>query len=498
MDEDRIVKEEASTVPSFLLSAEALLARADLLIDQARWPALGSASELIRMAHGLDPDSGAAHAALSRVSVTLLLRRWEEDDALIDRALESARRAVELSPGDPRAHAALAGASLLAEDVDAATDSASKAASLSRPGTPPWVGEIRAQALVAIHDAEGALEALSPLLADHPERVQTHHVAGNAWLEKGELHEALDAYSRAAILDPDFVPSRLQIAYVQDRLGRRDAATSAYKDLSERFPEEKSRIYTRMAVSLIARRAYDEALVGLEQARFKTKRGLGEGTVLFLKAACHQESGRSEKAKELYRQVIASFPDASYGTPTGGSLSAASFEALAGMALSEKSLDEAATVMEEALKSPRPSPGLHLRLGALYVEFNMTEEVLRLYERAAGTDFGADRNAQKAGILVAWARTLRDSGASPAASAKMMAALDREAAQFRERGGISDLLDAARACVLAGEVTLSIDWLRDAVKRGYRHFDWIESDPDFATVVSNPAFIALRHSVISS
>jgi len=486
--------EVAASGPVPYLPADVLVARGEIFLDQADRSSVTRANQVFRYALQADPASGAAYAGLARVAAMTVSRRWEEDDALVEHALEMGQKATELSPGDPRSHAALAAASLLAEEGSAALEAADRAWSLRAAGTPPWVEEIYAQALLARGDPGGALGVLEGVRSRRPERVQAHYLTGNALLDRGDLFEALDAYRRATLLDPDFVPALLQTAYTYDRLGNRSAAGPIYEDVSRRFPEVKSLVFTRMAASMIARRDFAEALSGLEQTHFKTRRGLGEGTVVYLKGACHEGLGRFDEARGQYRRVIEEYPMASLGTSASESLAAASYEALARIEMQSGRPEEAVRLMEQAVSAVRPTPSVFLRLAAVYSEYSLHDEAYRLLERAAAADFGPRPIGAKSLIYAGWARASRRLTENPGASGVVLQALERDADQIRARGDVYDYLQAARACAVAGSPTRALEWVRHAVNRGYHHLDWVASDAELAPVTLEPGFEALRKS----
>jgi tetratricopeptide (TPR) repeat protein len=468
------------------------VARGDQLLDEASKLSVDRALEAYQFALQADKDHAAAHAGIARVLALRVSRRWEEDDATADRAVETARRATALAPEDSRTHAALSFALQVAEQRPASLEEADRAWALHKPGDPPWITETYASALTARGDSAAALEVLDQERLSSPERYQVHFLRGNALIEKGDLWEAVQSFRRTLLLQPDFSPAMLQIAYAYDRLEKGDSAGAYYADVIDRFPEERGRVMVRTAASLIARQRYGDALEALSKVEMKTSRGFGQGTVLYLRALCSEKSGRASEARDLYRRVIAEYPRATYGTASGENLAVVSSEALAGMELREGRNEEAVALMNRAMEMEKPTITLFLRLSELYASYRLDAEAAAVLERAAKEDFGPRQAGRKTSLYTAWARVVKKAGNAPGASPAILQALERDADGLRTRGDLGDFVEAARACLLAGDSAAALRWLSLAIERGYRHLDWIASDPEMAPLMDAAGFAALR------
>lgn len=203
----------------------------------ARDPAAGTHFE---KAIELDPEYASAHAGLAKY---LALRSGRDDvdrDALRARALETARRALELDPGNSDA---LAAEGLLQSDVDAARALWVRALE-SNPNDPDvhrWLGysyrnvdSVRYleymkkgfavaptnfvmginvyQALFRFGRYEEAFEIARNLHELDPASPAPYSLAGSYFVGTGHLDEALKSYYRAFRLAPDTVDA--EIAYV--------------------------------------------------------------------------------------------------------------------------------------------------------------------------------------------------------------------------------------------------------------------------------------------
>jgi tetratricopeptide (TPR) repeat protein len=486
--------DEPPPPPFVFLGAEELTARGERLLDQADRSSVGRAEGLFAEALRQDPNWGPAEAGLARWAAVTHARRFREDDALVDEALDHARRAVALAPQDPRAHGAMALAAFADDDAAAVHEAAGRAWTLGGHGAPPWVAELYAQCLSTRRQTDAALAILAGTASRNPGRFQTYHAIGNVHLDRGDLDQAGLAYRRALALDPDYTPSLLQIALVLEKAGDGRTAARGYREIIQRFPEEEPRVYARMAAALMGVGRYAEALEGLEKARFKTRRGLGEGTVLHLKARCLEGLGRHEEARGLYRQVIQDHPLASFGTLDGESIPAASYEGLARLSLAGGDRDEAVKVMEEASEAERPDVAVFVKLTRLYADYGLHDEALRILRRGAGLRFPPRQAGAKASLYVAWARALRARGSAGGAdlAAEAVEALRRDAGDLEAHGDLLDLLETARALALLGRPQDGVAWIRRAVEKGYGSLDWIARDEEMAPLTREPAFQDLR------
>ena len=478
-----------------LLSSAELVLRGERLLDEPGKISIGDAWDLFKAALVVEPYNGAAFAGMARATAIKYSRRWDEDDGLVDRALDLARKGVIASPDDARSHAALAAIALIAEDGDTAYDEADRAWSLKNAATPAWVRETYAQSLIARGDHKSALSVLEELRPTQPGRYQTWFLEGTAHLEMGDLDEAVLCFRRANLLAPEFPAALLLMARVYDRMGRRDYASQLYARVKTGFAEESGRVLVLMSASLVGRHKYAEAMEGLDKIRFHTKRGLGEGTTIYLRALCLDKLGRTEEAIPLYRKVTEEFPAASYGAVTSENLASAAYEALARIELDRGRQEEAVRLMEEALSKPRPTLSLFTRLASVYSEYKLHAEAVRVLKRAGEIDFGPRRAGLKATIYVVWARESKALTRGVLPPQDLLEALDRDAGAIRARGDIADFLEAARACALAGDNGRALSWMKLAVDRGYRRLDWVSGDAEMASLASDKGFDDLRRNL---
>lgn len=477
----------------FILEIEVLLDRAERLLDRTDRESVELASEMYGFALEIDPASPRALAGQARTQVVRYTRRWEVSEELLDSALESARRASELAPGDPGAHAALAWVLMAREDWDAAVDSADRAWTLRQESTPTWVDAVYAQSLLARWEREGALDVVHAALLRRPDRAALHALEGSILIELQRYADAILPLQRARLLEPEYAPALLRMGYARDRMGDHRMAALIYGKVVGQNPEEKGRVYLLRAVSLMGQGSYARALGGLERVTLPASRGLGEGTRLYFMAQCHERLGHLDAAERLYRDVIRDHPLSSFGSPTAGSAAVAAYESLARIALDRERLPEAARLLEEALELDRPTVDLYLNLADVHLQHGLPEQASRILARGASADLGRRLAGPKLRIFQQWGRLL-ESHEIPGAAVhrdEALNALQAHASAVRATGSEVWFVEAARASLLLGSADRALQWLREAVDLGYRKLEWIPEDPEMGVLSEHPQFTEL-------
>lgn len=117
----------------------------------------------------------------------------------------------------------------------------------------------RAEMLVARSRPLDALQALMPVLADHPDDVSVQLLAGRAYLNSAQLQRAQEAFERVLDLDPADHYARFALGKALQRQGR--------------LAEAQTQL--RMAAAMDPRPEYQEAL-GEVRARMATESARGE------------------------------------------------------------------------------------------------------------------------------------------------------------------------------------------------------------------------------
>jgi TolB-like protein/class 3 adenylate cyclase len=176
----------------------------------------------------LDPRFATAQARLAMANWMIVSGdgRVASDEELAA-ALAAARRAVELDPRDPVAHAALGAVHLTAGDPRNAIDATRKAVELNPSMPEAWIWFGWAQLLAG--DPEACIVATRRAQDLDPQRPNVWIYEGLAlasW-ETGRYEEALEAARRLVALQPTYFTGHLYVAMSAVSLGRLDEARAA-------------------------------------------------------------------------------------------------------------------------------------------------------------------------------------------------------------------------------------------------------------------------------
>jgi predicted Zn-dependent protease len=111
----------------------------------------------------------------------------------------------------------------------------------------------RAEMLIARSRPLDALQALLPVLADHPDDVSVQLLAGRAYLNSAQLRRAEEAFARVLDLDPADHYARFALGKALHRQGRLPEAHAQLKmaaamDPRPEYQEALGEVRARMAV----------------------------------------------------------------------------------------------------------------------------------------------------------------------------------------------------------------------------------------------------------
>jgi predicted Zn-dependent protease len=110
----------------------------------------------------------------------------------------------------------------------------------------------RAEMLIARNRPLDALQALGPVLADHPDHVSVQLLAGRAYLNSAQLRRAEEAFARVLDLDPADHYARFALGKALQRQGRLAEAHAQLKmaaamDPRPEYQEALGEVRARMA-----------------------------------------------------------------------------------------------------------------------------------------------------------------------------------------------------------------------------------------------------------
>jgi adenylate cyclase len=163
-----------------------------------RFRDLAEATRLLQQSLAVDPNYAHSHAALARIYVAVWRNPVEKDflnPAVLERAHDFARKAVQLDRNLPQAHAALGDVLNCNLQHDASIAAFEKAVSLN----PNYVDWVFGWALVCAGDAQRAIDVIHASM-----RLDPFYVPYASWVA-GYAHFMLGQYSQALPLMRDCV-----------------------------------------------------------------------------------------------------------------------------------------------------------------------------------------------------------------------------------------------------------------------------------------------------
>jgi tetratricopeptide (TPR) repeat protein len=171
----------------------------DLLARYDRQGNIDSAIDRFERAIAQDPESAAAHSGLARA----LWRKYrlQRDNFWLNRALSSARKAVELEPQLTAAQVALA------------------------------------LVLVERGDADEAVGLMEGTLRLDPSNAEAHRALGDALRARGELDRALDSHRQAVELNPEDWRLHTELGATHARAGSYELALVSFQRAAELTPD---------------------------------------------------------------------------------------------------------------------------------------------------------------------------------------------------------------------------------------------------------------------
>lgn len=196
-------------------AARTLLARVNLALGQP-----DQSLALIRPLLEADPTD--AHL-LSLASEAQL---QQKNPAAASATLQ---KAVALNPGDPALHSQFGLLQLQTGDIDAAMKELNTATQLDKKQAQPLV------ALTLLHlqrkQYDLALDTLAQLQAQLPNNPVAHNLAGVIHLNKKDSAEARRQFEQALKLKPDYMAAAMNLARMDVRDGKPEAAVARYKNI---------------------------------------------------------------------------------------------------------------------------------------------------------------------------------------------------------------------------------------------------------------------------
>jgi tetratricopeptide (TPR) repeat protein len=469
------------------LSAAAYARRALEYLARPRPEDQSEAERLFRKALDLEPDRVMAHVGLSRIGVYRYTIGLDETRAGLAQALEEARRAIALAPGDASARSALALALAAADRTTPALEEARRAVELD-PGS--------ADAHLALgivlrlrKDDSGALAACRRACEIAPESPRVLSALGEALREAGLYGEAMSMFGQAVDLDHEAILPQLGAAITLHKAGETSRAGRAYRHLQENWDYGQSRVRLGAAALLVSLEEFEPAVDMYSSIAIPENGAMPTLLALYGKGYSLLRLGREAEAEYFLSTLIERVPKDYDGPARGREILFRAYEDLVryfeGRGRDGKVEELLGAACARSMAPTRLARTLAGRLeskGKIEAAGDVLERVI------LGSDPLEDPiDLSETALRLA---RLRSSGgrrrlrpSSPAAQALQLAATRIEASPL---GTAHYRL--ARAQALASQGDAALQSLDRARRCGYRPLDLLAAEADFSRLRDTPAF----------
>ena len=225
-------------------------------------------------------------------------------------------KAADIKPGDASVLAQVADFLVLARKQKEALDYYARAVKLNQPARDEATKNLREKYIRALIANDRQAEAL-PLLeqfAKDPGQALRHdlfEMLGELYEQGGQIDKALDAYQHSLVLDTTSPTNHFNLANMQMRAKRFDAAIATMEKARAKF-RDRPDVTLGLALALSGARKHAESLAMFAKAE-KEAKGINEALLdsefYFKWGAAAEQAAQLDKAAEYLRKSIAMNPD---------------------------------------------------------------------------------------------------------------------------------------------------------------------------------------------
>ena len=462
------------------LAAETYVRVGRRLLAEGTYRRTYHALELLKRALRLHPEDAGIHGLYAEALVAPYRWTWDRDEVWLERAADALARVR-----------ALAGDSLQVRRVEsllAMVDNRLEEAEAS----------LRNMLVEDPEDAEtllllGAVLRLQGNFRDAyaiygralslvPEDWRVYSGLADVYRDDEWYEEALNLYRKAHELQPQAFPPRFGEALVFHRVLYASQALRMYRKLMEEYPDSEDMVLLAAAATHMSQRQFGAALHELEQIEFGGHRGLCRGSVLYRIGLCRLRMGDAKAAIAAFSEAMEEYPLARDGSDYGPLVMFLAATHLSALYEQEGLPEEAAEVLRRASRHPAAPLSVQLKLAHKLLSYDLSEMAVEVLRRGLESERPEDLLAERVSLRVLLARALAGGANGPGAR------LADVGDEVLEDGTSADCYQLARGHALSGDKEQAVQWLRQAVERGYRAYDLMRRDPDLESLRDLPDY----------
>jgi tetratricopeptide (TPR) repeat protein len=243
------------------------------------------------------------------------LRSNQLSRSVLERINHLFQRAIEQAPTDPKVLERTADHFTLTRQFAEACGFYERAnqliRGLNRQLSSPQLCQKWAKALLLNDQTDACLEVLENLIQEQPTLASARELAGELYLQQGQLIAALGHLRIALDSDPSDLADHLRVAQLQIRLKRPSDAVETVRRARKLFPDSPN-LSMLLAMALSQSHQLGEAVRAFEEAerQFQSHEREGLNASFYMTyGAAAERAGLLEKAAELLKKSIALDPE---------------------------------------------------------------------------------------------------------------------------------------------------------------------------------------------
>ena len=223
------------------------------------------AREALNKAVALEPGFSEAYAELAWVLYRDWFYEWSDDPGTIDLALEAAQRAVALNDRSALAYSRLSWILVNKREYDGALEAARRAIELNaRSSDALWTFAL---ILIFVDRPEEAVTPALQAVRLDPEGYLPIHIAGVAYLLSRRYDDAVAAFKKSLLLNPNVPSSHWMLAATYSEMGHMEDARAEVREVLALQPEQTLALLRRR-LTLQSQESLDRLLAALANAGF--------------------------------------------------------------------------------------------------------------------------------------------------------------------------------------------------------------------------------------